>query len=189
MSRFGRKQPLVFPRNRPSLNSLGAGLDRSGSRRARHFRLRGSGFIHWCAGYKLQIKFNPNWASGLLKYLNSLYRPALPKGNPQGRSCRFPAVGASPSGKAVDFDSTMRRFESSRPSQNQPGGSATYRIWQIFILNGRFLPVLFRVSLLNIKRAIVCAAILTRTTTKENIDLVGCHWRGSNIGALLRFHS
>jgi hypothetical protein len=27
------------------------------------------------------------------------------------------AVGASPSGKAVDFDSTMRRFESSRPSQ------------------------------------------------------------------------
>lgn len=25
-------------------------------------------------------------------------------------------VGASPSGKAVDFDSTMRRFESSRPS-------------------------------------------------------------------------
>ena len=27
------------------------------------------------------------------------------------------AVGASPSGKAVDFDSTMRRFEPSRPSQ------------------------------------------------------------------------
>ena len=25
--------------------------------------------------------------------------------------------GASPSGKAVDFDSTIRRFESSRPSQ------------------------------------------------------------------------
>ena len=70
-----------------------------------------------CAGYKLQLKFNPNWASRLLKYLNSLYRPALPKGNPQGPSCRFPAVGASPSGKAVDFDSTIRRFESSRPSQ------------------------------------------------------------------------
>ena len=29
---------------------------------------------------------------------------------------RKPGVGASPSGKAVDFDSTMRRFESSRPS-------------------------------------------------------------------------
>ena len=27
--------------------------------------------------------------------------------------------GASPSGKAVDFDSTMRRFESSRPSHFQ----------------------------------------------------------------------
>ncbi len=27
-------------------------------------------------------------------------------------------IGASPSGKAVDFDSTMRRFESSRPSQH-----------------------------------------------------------------------
>jgi hypothetical protein len=30
---------------------------------------------------------------------------------------RLSAVGASPSGKAVDFDSTIRRFESSRPSQ------------------------------------------------------------------------
>ena len=27
-------------------------------------------------------------------------------------------LGASPSGKAVDFDSTIRRFESSRPSHN-----------------------------------------------------------------------
>jgi hypothetical protein len=32
-------------------------------------------------------------------------------------------------------------------------------------------------------------AILTHATTKENIDPAGCHWRGSNIGALLRFHS
>ncbi len=34
---------------------------------------------------------------------------------------RFPTgpdLGASPSGKAVDFDSTIRRFESSRPSQD-----------------------------------------------------------------------
>jgi hypothetical protein len=38
-------------------------------------------------------------------------------------------------------------------------------------------------------RELGAQAILTRTTTKENIDLVGCHWRGSNIGALLRFHS
>jgi hypothetical protein len=28
-----------------------------------------------------------------------------------------PQIGASPSGKAPDFDSGMRRFESSRPSQ------------------------------------------------------------------------
>jgi hypothetical protein len=69
----------------------------------------------WAA--KSYVKFKANSASRLLKYLNSLYRPALPKGNSQGQSCRFPAVGASPSGKAVDFDSTMRRFESSRPSQ------------------------------------------------------------------------
>ena len=36
---------------------------------------------------------------------------------PPARAVRHqPGVGASPSGKAVDFDSTMRRFESSRPS-------------------------------------------------------------------------
>jgi hypothetical protein len=56
----------------------------------------------------------------LLKWLNSLYRPALPEGirgrlvPPLSRQLN----GASPSGKAVDFDSTMRRFESSRPSQD-----------------------------------------------------------------------
>ena len=58
-------------------------------------------------------------ASTLLKWLNSLYRPALPDGS-FGKAQVFlvlPAVGASPSGKAVDFDSTIRRFESSRPSQ------------------------------------------------------------------------
>ena len=58
-------------------------------------------------------------ASRRLKWFNSLYRPAVPEGirgkllPPLSR----PAIGASPSGKAVDFDSTMRRFESSRPSQ------------------------------------------------------------------------
>ena len=61
------------------------------------------------------------WASHLLKWLNSLYRPAWPKGNPRDSLVpplsAKPSVGASPSGKAVDFDSTMRRFESSRPSQ------------------------------------------------------------------------
>ncbi len=30
-------------------------------------------------------------------------------------------IGASPSGKAADFDSAMRRFESSRPSQELRG--------------------------------------------------------------------
>jgi hypothetical protein len=54
-----------------------------------------------------------------LKWLNSLYRPTLPEGI---RAAIVPplsrqVIGASPSGKAVDFDSTMRRFESSRPSQ------------------------------------------------------------------------
>ncbi len=59
-------------------------------------------------------------APRLLKWLNSLYRPALPEGirgrlvPPLSRQLN----GASPSGKAVDFDSTMRRFESSRPSQD-----------------------------------------------------------------------
>ncbi len=56
---------------------------------------------------------------GLLKWPHSLYRPTLPAGIRGG--CRpplsRPAIGASPSGKAVDFDSTIRRFESSRPSQ------------------------------------------------------------------------
>jgi len=31
--------------------------------------------------------------------------------------------------------------------------SSSYRIWQIFILNGDCLPVLFHVSVVNIKRA------------------------------------
>ncbi len=40
----------------------------------------------------------------------------VPRANPPGSST--PAgIGASPSGKAADFDSAMRRFESSRPSQ------------------------------------------------------------------------
>ena len=61
-----------------------------------------------------------NFAPSRLKCLNSLYRPALPS-EACGKSivpplCSRP-VGASPSGKAVDFDSTIRRFESSRPSQ------------------------------------------------------------------------
>jgi hypothetical protein len=59
-----------------------------------------------------------SWFSRL-KWLNSPYRPALPEGI---RAAIVPplsrqVIGASPSGKAVDFDSTMRRFESSRPSQ------------------------------------------------------------------------
>ena len=59
--------------------------------------------------------------SSLLKWLNSLYRPAWPEGI-RGRrgypALSGPSIGASPSGKAVDFDSTIRRFESSRPSQH-----------------------------------------------------------------------
>jgi len=55
--------------------------------------------------------------------------------------------------KQPDFDSTIRRFESSRPSQNQPAGSDSYQSRQIFILNGDRLHVLFHVSVRNIKRA------------------------------------
>src|SRR5882724_6084066 len=57
--------------------------------------------------------------SSLLKSLNSLYRPAGPEGiRGKASPAAFQtAIGASPSGKAVDFDSTIRRFESSRPSQ------------------------------------------------------------------------
>jgi hypothetical protein len=65
--------------------------------------------------------FDPgrNFAPSRLKWLKSLYRPALPEKSAAGWSGRFSIqpVGASPSGKAVDFDSTIRRFESSRPSQ------------------------------------------------------------------------
>jgi hypothetical protein len=68
---------------------------------------------------KTGLRFNLNSGSSLLKWLNSLYRPAWPEGI--HRTAVLPlsdqAIGASPSGKAVDFDSTMRRFESSRPSQ------------------------------------------------------------------------
>src|SRR5258708_16568900 len=67
----------------------------------------------------MSAPIQPEFASSLLKWLNSLYRPALPSGN---RASPVPPLseesdGASPSGKAVDFDSTIRRFESSRPSQ------------------------------------------------------------------------
>src|SRR4051812_27175229 len=44
---------------------------------------------------------------------------------------RGPDGGASPSGKATDFDSVIRRFESSRPSQTWrlPSGSVRVRLW------------------------------------------------------------
>ena len=68
---------------------------------------------------KTRLRFNLISGSSLLKWLNSLYRPAWPEGI-RGKGV-LPdsggAIGASPSGKAVDFDSTIRRFESSRPSQ------------------------------------------------------------------------
>ena len=49
----------------------------------------------------------------------SIFRPNPPRRVAAGTVCLYVprAIGASPSGKAVDFDSTMRRFESSRPSQ------------------------------------------------------------------------
>ena len=61
-----------------------------------------------------------NSADRRLKWLNSLYRPAVPEECPASTVSPHsrPAVGASPSGKAGDFDSPMRRFESLPP---QPG--------------------------------------------------------------------
>ena len=35
-----------------------------------------------------------------------------------GLGYRGPTIGASPSGKAADFDSAIRRFDPSRPSQS-----------------------------------------------------------------------
>ena len=46
---------------------------------------------------------------------HSMFRP------PERAVRRRRGIGASPSGKAADFDSAMRRFESSRPSQAFPG--------------------------------------------------------------------
>ena len=85
--------------------------------------------------------FDPgrNFAPSRLKWLNSLYRPALPKENRRNSivpPLSGPLNGASPSGKAVDFDSTIRRFESSRPSQHLALKSSTSGISGIFILNG-----------------------------------------------------
>jgi hypothetical protein len=45
-------------------------------------------------------------------------------------------VGASPSGKAADFDSAIRRFESSRPSQLSP---SPYKLSAILRREGRHL--------------------------------------------------
>jgi hypothetical protein len=74
------------------------------------------------SGDKLSLQLNRNSVDRLLKWLNSLYRPAVPeeiRARPAPPLSR-PSVGASPSGKAGDFDSPMRRFESSRPSQAVP---------------------------------------------------------------------
>src|SRR5207249_2002359 len=53
------------------------------------------------------------------------------------------SIGASPSGKAVDFDSTIRRFESSRPSQavTQPQ-IVGFEIQEV-PANGRLLQIYF----------------------------------------------
>jgi hypothetical protein len=53
--------------------------------------------------------------------LSSFIPPTAVAACPAARRGRRPGIksciGASPSGKAADFDSAMRRFESSRPSQ------------------------------------------------------------------------
>jgi hypothetical protein len=114
--------PTVFPRNRPSLNipmgeiepPSSSRLYISGSERLGSFQR-----VALPATDKTPPQIQLISGSSLLKWLNSLYRPAWPEGI-RGKGV-LPhsggAIGASPSGKAVDFDSTIRRFESSRPSQ------------------------------------------------------------------------
>jgi hypothetical protein len=71
---------------------------------------------------RIMIQSKPHLENGTarrrrLKRPKSVYRPSVRCPGPvPPRSAQ--AIGASPSGKAVDFDSTMRRFESSRPSQS-----------------------------------------------------------------------
>ena len=91
--------------------------------------------------------------SSLLKWLNSLYRPAEPKGNPRGpRSPAFQtAFGASPSGKAVDFDSTIRRFEilPPQPATTKPHirrARARFLISQSVSCEARMLSSIFTIS-------------------------------------------
>ena len=52
------------------------------------------------------------WGRAVADWPASHYGPAV-----AGGSLETNGIGASPSGKAADFDSAMRRFESSRPSQ------------------------------------------------------------------------
>ena len=116
------QQAAVFPRNRAALNSPGGEIEPCGAERQGIFRRRRPGLqgevFHFKA-IKSRVRFSPNSGDRLLKWLNSLYRPALPEGIRAGYRPPLSrqSIGASPSGKAVDFDSTMRRFESSRPSQ------------------------------------------------------------------------
>jgi hypothetical protein len=57
------------------------------------------------------------------------------------------------------------------------------------LVSGCRLSVLFHASVLNVEHRLGAQAILTRRTTKENIDLAGGHLPGSNIGALSQSHS
>ena len=78
-------------------------------------------FSQLCDGGNPGVEFSGrNRGFRRLKWLESLYRPALPERIPQAGTVpplSRQVIGASPSGKAGDFDSPMRRFESSRPSQ------------------------------------------------------------------------
>jgi hypothetical protein len=70
----------------------------------------------------------PQTAEKLQKTVRSLLKLRLP-GTFQKPDFTLPenalwppgVIGASPSGKAADFDSAMRRFDSSRPSQPYHG--------------------------------------------------------------------
>src|SRR5580704_4114534 len=114
----------VFPRNGRSLNSSGRRNWGPAGSGTEPFRAKAPAIQVKC--YLIISRANGEFdstgirPSSLLKWLNSLYRPAVPEGIRGAISLRRfsgPSIGASPSGKAVDFDSTIRRFESSRPSQ------------------------------------------------------------------------
>lgn len=84
----------------------------------RHFPAKKAGFHFARKCSKTSAATVNRCGSGFPGRRPARHLPTMSGARRQDRSCRepFSAIGASPSGKAGDFDSPMRRFESSRPS-------------------------------------------------------------------------